>query len=65
MSLINIGKRIGDMDIRLGIPPSKPQFSVTETNKRFSHNNVSSNYNSVFNEFNLLMWSTVLLMILI
>ena len=51
MSLINIGKRIGDMDIRLGIPPSKPQFSVTETNKRFSHNNVSSNYNSVFNEF--------------
>ena len=51
MSLISIGKRIGDMDIRLGIPPSKPQFSVTETNKRFSHNNVSSNYNSVFNEF--------------
>ena len=51
MSLISIGKRIGDMDIRLGIPPSKPQFSVTETNRRFSHNNVSSNYNSVFNEF--------------
>ena len=51
MSIINIGKRIGDMDIRLGIPPSKPQFSVTETNRRFSHNNVSSNYNSVFNEF--------------
>ena len=51
MSLISIGKRIGDMDIRLGIPPSKPQFSTTETNKRFSYNNVSSNYNSVFNEF--------------
>ena len=51
MSIINIGKRIGDMDIRLGIPPSKPQFSTTETNRRFSYNNVSSNYNSVFNEF--------------
>ena len=51
MSLISIGKRIGDMDIRLGIPPSKPQFSTTETNRRFSYNNVSSNYNSVFNEF--------------
>ena len=32
MSLISIGKRIGDMDIRLGIPTSKPQFSTTETN---------------------------------
>tara|TARA_A100001234_G_scaffold212710_1_gene214543 strand:- start:886 stop:1986 length:1101 start_codon:yes stop_codon:yes gene_type:complete len=51
MSLISIGKRIGDMDIRLGIPPSKPQFSVAETNRRFSANNVSSNYNSVFNQF--------------
>ena len=51
MSIINIGKRIGDMDIRLGIPPSKPQFSVAETNRRFSANNVSSNYNSVFNQF--------------
>ena len=51
MSLISIGKRIGDMDIRLGIPPSKPQFSTTETNRRFSYNNVSSNFNSVFNEF--------------
>ena len=51
MSIINIGKRIGDMDIRLGIPPSKPQFSVAETNRRFSVNNVSSNYNSVFNQF--------------
>ena len=51
MSIINIGKRIGDMDIRLGIQPSKPQFSVAETNRRFSANNVSSNYNSVFNQF--------------
>ena len=51
MSLISIGKRIGDMDIRLGIPPSKPQFNTKEANKRFSYNNVSSNYNSVFNEF--------------
>ena len=50
MSIINIGKRIGDMDIRLSIP-SKPQFSVAETNRRFSINNVSSNYNSVFNQF--------------
>ena len=50
MSIINIGKRIGDMDIRLGIPPSKPQFSVAETNRRFSANNVSSKYNSVFNQ---------------
>jgi len=51
MSLISIGKRIGDMDIRLGIPPSKPHFQTTEANKRFSYNNVSSNYNSVFNQF--------------
>ncbi len=49
MSIINIGNRIGDMDIRLGIPPSKPQFSVAETNSRFSATNVSSNYTSEFN----------------
>ena len=30
MSLISIGKRIGDLDIRLGIPPSKAQFSTKE-----------------------------------
>ena len=34
MSLISIGKRIGDLDIRLGIPPSKPQFSTREANRR-------------------------------
>ena len=28
MSIISVGKRFGDMDIRLGIPPSKPQFDV-------------------------------------
>ena len=28
MSIISVGKKIGDLDIRLGIPPSKPQFSV-------------------------------------
>ncbi len=47
MSIINIGKRIGDMDIRLGIPPSKAQFDVSETNKRFSVNNVTTKYKSV------------------
>ena len=30
MSVISIGKRIGDLDIRLGIPPSREQFSVRE-----------------------------------
>ena len=47
MSLVSIGKRIGDLDVRLGIPPSRAQFSVSETNKRFSVNNATSNYNSV------------------
>ena len=51
MSLISIGKRIGDLDIRLGIPPSKPQFSTREANRRISANNTSSNANSVFNVF--------------
>ena len=51
MSLISVGKRFGDLDIRLGIPPSKPQFDVKSTNQRISYNNVSSNYNSVYNVF--------------
>ena len=51
MSLISIGKRIGDLDIRLGIPPSKPQFSTREANRRISANNTSSNANSVYNVF--------------
>ena len=51
MSIISVGKRIGDLDIRLGIPPSREQFSVRETNRRISANNVSSNYNSVYNVF--------------
>ena len=51
MSVISVGKRIGDLDIRLGIPPSREQFSVREANRRISANNVSSNYNSVYNVF--------------
>ena len=51
MSIINVGKRIGDLDIRLGIPPSKPQFSTREANRRISANNTSSNANSVYNVF--------------
>ena len=51
MSLISICKRIGDLDIRLGIPPSKPQFSTKEANRRISANNASSNANSVYNVF--------------
>jgi len=51
MSVVSIGKRIGDLDVRLGIPPSRAQFSVSETNKRFSVNNATSNYNSVYNVF--------------
>ena len=31
MSIISVGKKFGDLDIRLNIPPSKPQFSVRET----------------------------------
>jgi len=51
MSIISVGKKIGDLDIRLGIPPSKPQFSVREANQRISANNATSNYNSVYNVF--------------
>lgn len=51
MSLISVGKRIGDLDIRLGIPPSKPQFSVGDTNNRINSINASANRNSVFNQF--------------
>ena len=51
MSLISIGKKVGDLDIRIGIPPSKPQFSVSETNERINYNNRTSNYNSVYNQF--------------
>ena len=51
MSIISVGKRIGDLDIRLGIPPSKPQFSTKEANRRISANNASSNANSVYNVF--------------
>ena len=51
MSIISVGKRLGDLDIRLGIPPSKPQFSTKEANRRISANNASSNANSVYNVF--------------
>ena len=51
MSLISVGKKIGDLDIRLGIPPSKAQFSTREANNRISANNATSNYNSVYNVF--------------
>src|SRR5210317_1579433 len=51
MSLISVGKRIGDLDIRLGIPPSKPQFSVGDTNNRINAVNASANRNSIFNQF--------------
>ena len=51
MSIISVGKRIGDLDIRLGIPPSKPQFSTREANRRISANNATSNVNSVYNVF--------------
>ena len=51
MSIISVGKRLGDLDIRLGIPPSKPQFSTREANRRISANNASSNANSVYNVF--------------
>ena len=51
MSIISVGKKMGDLDIRLGILPSKAQFDVSETNRRFSVNNVTSNYNSVYNIF--------------
>ena len=51
MSIISVGKRIGDLDIRLGIPPSKEHFGVKEINQRISYNNVSTNHNSVNNIF--------------
>ena len=51
MSIISVGKKFGDLDIRLGIPPSRAQFDLKETNRRISANNVSSNYNSVYNVF--------------
>ena len=51
MSLISIGKRIGDLDIRLGIFDHLKHNLVQETNRRISVNNVSSNVNSVYNVF--------------
>jgi len=51
MSIISVGKRIGDIDIRVGIPPSKGQFDKGETNKRYGYINSSTNTNSVFNKF--------------
>ena len=51
MSLISIGKRVGDIDIRLGIPPSKAAFDKADTNKRYGYINSSSNNNSVYNRF--------------
>lgn len=51
MSLISIGKKVGDLDIRIGIPPSNRQFDVGETNRRIDYLNKSSNYNSVYNQF--------------
>ena len=51
MSLISVGKRIGDIDIRLGIPPSKAAFDKADTNKRYGYINSSSNNNSVYNRF--------------
>ena len=51
MSLISVGKKIGDLDIRLGIPPSKSQFSINDTNKRFDYNNKTTNRDSIFNRF--------------
>lgn len=51
MSIISVGKKIGDIDIRLGIPPSKSQFDKSETNKRFGYINASSNTNSIYNRF--------------
>ena len=52
MSLISIGKRIGDLDIRLGIYRHLNHNLVQEKfNRRISANNTSSNYNSVYNVF--------------
>ena len=51
MSLISVGKRVGDIDIRLGIPPSKAQFDKADANKRYGYINATSNNNSVYNRF--------------
>jgi len=51
MSIISVGKRIGDLDIRLGIPPSKAQFDKGETNKKYGYINESSYKDSIFNRF--------------
>ena len=51
MSVISVGKRMSDLDIRLGILFSREQFSVREINRRISVQAISSNYNSVYNVF--------------
>ena len=51
MSLISVGKRVGDIDIRLGIPPSKAQFDKADANRRYGYINATSNNNSVYNRF--------------
>ena len=51
MSILSIGKKLAGIDIRLGIPPSRPQFDVGETNRRIANLNRTSNRNSVYNLF--------------
>ena len=51
MAVFSIGKKIGGLDIRIGVPPSKPQFPLSEINQRIGYINRSSNRNSVYNVF--------------
>jgi len=51
MSLISVGKKIGDLDLRIGIPPSAPHYDRQQAAAKAGYNNVSTNRNSILNRF--------------
>jgi len=51
MSLISIGKKIGDLDIRIGIPPSRAHYDRQDAAAKAGYANKSTNQNSILNRF--------------
>ena len=51
MSLISIGKKIGDLDIRIGIPSSRAHYDRQDAAAKAGYANKSTNQNSILNRF--------------
>src|SRR6056300_1141395 len=51
MSLISIGKKIGDLDIRIGIPPSRAHYDRQAAAAKAGYANKATNQNSILNRF--------------